>query len=153
MSDSVPYKKYPILFVDDEEMAIVTFQKLFKNDFTIYTATKGEEAIALLAAHPDIAMVITDQKMPEMTGLDVLICVAQKYPRIINILVTAYSDLALVIKVVNQGNLYRYIAKPYEEEFLKRTIIQGLERYHLLNERDLFFEQHKASLKKKDKEK
>ena len=151
MIESIPYKDYPILFVDDESMAILTLEKLFHDDFTVYTASNGEDAISVLERHPHIAMVVTDQKMPRISGLELLIHVAEKYPKIINILVTAYSDLALVIKVINKGNLYRYIAKPYDEEFLRETIMKGLERYHRLNERDFFFEQHQgeAVLKKR----
>ena len=139
MQELIPFREYPILFVDDEEMAVVTFKHLYKDDFTIHTASNGEEALKMLAAHPEIVLIATDQRMPKMTGLEVLIQVAQKYPKIINILITAYSDLALIIEVVNKGNLFRYISKPYEEEFLKRTIMQGIERYHLLAIRDRFF--------------
>ncbi len=144
MIESVPYKNYPVLFVDDEEMAVVTFQRLFKNDFTIYTALNGEQAIEVLEAHPEIALIATDQRMPKVSGLELLIHVAEKYPAIINILITAYSDMALIIKAVNCGNLYRYIAKPYEEPFLKRTIMDGLNRYHQFNERELFFAKYKG---------
>jgi DNA-binding NtrC family response regulator len=139
MLESIPFKDYPVLFVDDEEMAVITFKNLYKDDFTIHTALNGEEALSVLKAHPEIALIATDQRMPKMTGLELLTQIAQKYPRMINILITAYSDLALVIEVVNKGNLFRYISKPYEEEFLKRTIIQGIERYHLLAVRERFF--------------
>lgn len=150
MVEPVPYKNYPVLFVDDEEMAIITFQRLFKNDFTIYTASNGEEALEVLKAHPDIALVATDQRMPRVSGIELLIHVVETHPRMINLLLTAYSDLALVVRAVNEGNLYRYIAKPYEETFLKRSIIQGLNRYHLLREWEIFFTDH-AELRAKEK--
>jgi DNA-binding NtrC family response regulator len=147
MTASVSYKDYPVLFVDDEEMALITFQRLFKNDFTIYTAQDGERALEVLEAHPDIALVATDQRMPRVSGLELLIQIAEKYPAIMNILITAYSDMALIIKAVNQGNLYRYIAKPYEEQLLKASIMDGLNRYHTLNERALFFAKYKEALR------
>jgi len=143
MLESTPYKDYPVLFVDDEEQAIITFKNLFKDDFTIYTAQNGEEALKILEEHKEIALVATDQRMPKMCGLDLLTIVVEKYPKIINILITAFADLALVIGAVNKGNLYRYIGKPYEEEFLKRTIIQGIERYHMLAVRNHFFDTNK----------
>ncbi len=141
--ESVPFKNYPILFVDDEEMAVVTFEHLFKDHFTIYIASNGVEALNLLEAHPEIALIATDQRMPKMTGLELLIHVAEKYPKIINILITAYSDLALVIKAINKGNLFRYIGKPYEEEFLKQTIFQGIEKYHMVSVRERFYADHR----------
>jgi len=143
MQDSIPFKDYPVLFVDDEEMAGITFKHLFQEDFTIYTAQNGEEALQVLEQHSDIALVATDQRMPKMCGLDLLIAVAEKYPEKINILITAYSDLSLIVGALNKGNLFRYISKPYEEEFLKRTIIQGIERYHLLAIRDRFYAANK----------
>jgi len=139
MLESIPFKEYPILFVDDEEMAVVIFNRLYKDDFTIYTASNGEEALQVLRAHPEIALIVTDQRMPKMTGLELLIHAAEQYPRTINILITAYSDLSLVIDLVNKGNLFRYVGKPYEEAFLKRTLIQGIERYHLLGVRERFY--------------
>lgn len=148
MLESTSYKDYPILFVDDEEMAIITFKHLFKDEFTLYTACNGKQALEMLEAHPDIAIVATDQRMPVMCGLDLLIAVAERYPEKINILITAYSALSLIVGALNKGNLFRYISKPYEEDFLKRTIIQGIERYHLLSMREHFFQNHRAHFEK-----
>ncbi len=131
--ESVPYKNYPVLFVDDEEMAVATFLRLFRDEFTIYTAGNGEEALEKLAAHPDIALILTDERMPKVSGLELLARVAQDYPTIVNILVTAYSDPTFLARAVNEGRLYRYIEKPYEKAFLEETIRQGLDRYHRLN--------------------
>ena len=146
MLESIPFKDYPILFVDDEEMAVATFKRLYSDDFTIHTAFNGKEALQILERHPEIALIATDQRMPVMSGLTLLTHVALKYPRIINVLITAYSDLLLVIELVNKGNLFRYIGKPYEEEFLRRTLIQGIERYHLLDVRERFYATHNAAL-------
>ena len=146
MPELIPFRDYPILFVDDEEMAVVTFKHLFKNDFTIYTASNGEEALHFLSTHPEIALIVTDQRMPKMTGLELLIHVSEKYSNTINILITAYPDLALVVGAINKGNLFRYITKPYEEAFLKENILQGIERYHLLAIREHFYRTNKPSL-------
>jgi len=151
--DSISFKDYPILFVDDEEMAVVTFQHLYKDVFTIHTALNGEEALRVLEKHPEIVLIATDQRMPKMTGLELLIEVAEKYPKMINILITAYSDLALVIDLVNKGNLFRYIGKPYEEEFLQRTLFQGIEKYHLLAVRENFYAANRAAIAKAEAEK
>jgi DNA-binding NtrC family response regulator len=150
MLESLPFKNYPILFVDDEAMAIITFKHLFQDDFTIYTAQNGKEALQVLEAHPEIAIVATDQRMPVMSGLDLLMIIAQKYPEKINILITAYSDLALVVEAINKGNLFRYISKPYEEEFLKQTLMQAINRYHLLAIREDVFKAHQDPQDHKD---
>lgn len=154
MLESIHFKDYPVLFVDDEDFAIVTFKHLFKDELTIYTASHGHEALLMLAAHPEIALVVTDQRMPGMTGLELLTHMTKKYPKkIINILVTAYSDLTLVVEAFNKGNLFRYISKPYDEAFLKQTILQGIERYHLLAVWEDFYTTNKERVEKAKEDK
>ncbi len=142
MLESCPYKKYPVLFVDDEELALLTYQNLFKDDLILYTAKNGEEALDVIHHHPEIVVLVTDQRMPKMTGLELLIRVAEKKKEMINILVTAYSDLSLVIEAINKGNLYRYVMKPYNGKILRQAILQGIERYHLIKERDRLYAEH-----------
>jgi len=153
MLESIPFKNYPVLFVDDEPMASITFKHLFKDDFTIYTASNGKDALEVLERHPEIALVVTDQRMPVMSGLELLMHVAEKYPKMINVLVTAYTDLALVIEAINKGNIFRYIGKPYEEEFLKQTMVTGIEKYHRIKVRDDFYAANKEWVQKNDRRK
>jgi signal transduction histidine kinase len=142
MLESCPYKKYPVLFVDDEELALLTYQNLFKDDLALYTAKNGQEALDVIHHHPEIVVLVTDQRMPKMSGLELLIRVAEKKKEMINILVTAYSDLSLVIEAINKGNLYRYVMKPYNGKILRQAILQGIERYHLIKERDRLYAEH-----------
>ena len=148
MLESCIYKKYPVLFVDDEELALLTYQNLFKDEMTIYTAPHGEAALQTIQEHPEIVVLVTDQRMPRMNGLELLTRVVQKKPEMINILVTAYSDSSLIIEAINKGNLYRYVMKPYNEKILRQEIFQGIERYHLIKEKDRLYADHIEWLRK-----
>ncbi|MBI3803395.1 MAG: response regulator [Nitrospirae bacterium] len=148
MPEALPYKEYPILFVDDEEMALITFKNLFKKEFKIYTARNGEEALDLVDSHPDLAMIVSDQRMPRMSGVDLLHACSKKRPDLIRMLMTAYTEIDLVIEAINQGNIYRYITKPYHEEELKQTLKQGIERYFLGKERDRLHAEKIETLKR-----
>ncbi len=148
MPETFPYKNYPILFIDDEEWARSILKKTFERDFTIHIASNGEEALKTIETHPEIVLVVSDQRMPQMTGLEFIALVSQKRPDLVNVLVTAYSDLSLVVEALNKGNLYRYITKPYEERELRQALIQGIERYHLVEERNRLYAQHLESMKR-----
>ena len=148
MPEALPYKELPILFVDDEEMALTTFKSLFKRDFTIYTASGGEDALGIVEAHPEIALIVCDQRMPKMSGVELLRQVSEKRPEMVRMLKTAYSEMELVIDAINQGNIYRYITKPYNEEELKQILIQGIERFYLIKERDRLYAEKIETLKK-----
>src|SRR5581483_6931231 len=148
MPEALPYKELPILFVDDEEMALTTFKSLFKRDFTIYTASGGEDALRIVEAHPEIALIVCDQRMPKMSGIELLRQVSEKRPEMVRMLMTAYSEMELVIDAINQGNIYRYITKPYNDEELKQILIQGIERFYLIKERDRLYAEKIETLKK-----
>lgn len=136
MPEPISFKEYPILFVDDEPLALVTYQNVFKGDFTIYTALDGDEALKVIAAHPEIALVASDQRMPKMDGLQLLAIISSEYPKIIKILVTAYSNFSLITEAVNNGSLYRCIEKPYDERELRAVLIEGIAQYRLATGRN-----------------
>ncbi len=148
MPEALRYKDYPILFVDDEEMALVTFKNLFKKEFTIYTAGNGEDALRFAESHPELALIVSDQRMPDMTGIELLRRISLKRPNLIRMLITAYTEIELVIDAINRGNVYRYITKPYNEEELKQTLRQGIERYYLVKERDRLYAEKIETFKK-----
>ena len=129
------YRNYPILYVDDEPLALETFLAQFRDDFTIFTAQNGEGAQKILR-EKEIAVVITDQRMPRMSGVELLSRVKESRPETVRMLITAYSDMDVVIQAINAGSVYRYIAKPYNEDELKSIIRQGIETYYLIRERD-----------------
>lgn len=133
---SVPYRDYPVLFVDDDEAILHGFSEFFKEDFTIHTAHNAEEALLCLQAHPDVAVIVTDQRMPKMGGVELLERVKALLPDTIRVLMTAYTDMEIVIEAINKGNVYRYVSKPYEEEQMRMEIMRAIEHYHLLQERN-----------------
>ena len=128
------YRRFPILYVDDEPLALETFRLQFKEDFTIHVAQDGEDAQRILSENA-IAVVLTDQRMPRLTGVDLLKRVKEQQPDTVRMLITAYSDMDVVVEAINEGNVYRYITKPYNEDDLRNTIRQGIETYYLIHER------------------
>ena len=123
-------KKFAILFVDDEEYNLVAFKATFRQDYDIYTAQSGKEALELIKGK-EIGLIITDQRMPEMTGVELLEKVLPKYPDAVRIIITGYSDVEAIISAINNGNVFRYITKPWDERELKMTIENARRLYEL----------------------
>jgi two-component system, probable response regulator PhcQ len=129
--------QYAILYVDDETIALKYFEKGFSSEFKVMTAASAEEGWKLIQArHREIGVLMTDQRMPGQTGVELLEKARQAYPNIIRILVTAYSDIGSAIAAVNTGAIYKYISKPWVVADLRITLLRALDYYVLLNERD-----------------
>lgn len=130
------YKRKIILYVDDELKSLKYFDRIFRNKFRVMTAPTAEEAVTLLDTHADeIAILFTDQRMPGMQGVELLQQTKDKYPDIIRILVTAYTDMEAAISAVNNGEIYRYITKPWDIPELETTLTSGMQFYTLRRER------------------
>ncbi len=135
--DKINLERYAILYVDDEEKSLKIFRRVFKDQFKIYTAANAEEGYQLFKDHKnEIGLLITDQRMPGEKGVRLLEKVRRTQPRVIRILVTAYTDLDAAIDAVNSGAIYKYINKPWNLSELKLTLKQGLELFALQKERD-----------------
>jgi len=147
MLKDLEYKGYPVLYVDDEELALQSFNIQFCNDFTIYTAKSSEEALPILNTE-NIAVIITDQRMPKVPGVELLKQVMSTHPDVVRILITAYTDLDLVIKAINDGNVYRYVSKPYNEDEVRSTIRQAIEHYYLVKERERLYAEKVETMRK-----
>src|SRR5215211_6901613 len=107
MENTYDYKKYAILYVDDEEKSLKYFARAFEDQFRILTATSAQEGLRVLEEHKDaIAVLMTDQRMPGEKGTWLLEKVRQLRPRIVRILATAYSDMDAAIAAVNTGAIY-----------------------------------------------
>jgi len=131
------YKKYVVLYVDDEEKSLKYFTRAFQEHFRILTAPSAQEGLKLLEAHKDeIALLMTDQRMPGEKGVWLLEKARQLRPRIIRILATAYSDMEAAIAAVNTGAIYKYVTKPWDPPQLENTIKRGLEFFMVQHERD-----------------
>ena len=137
MSNLYDYKKFAVLYVDDEEKSLKYFTRAFSDQFKIYTAPNAEDGFKILQDHKDeIAVLITDQRMPGEKGVQLLERVRQIRPNIIRMLATAYSDLEAAIAAVNTGAIYKYIHKPWDVPQLEITLKRALEFFIVQSERD-----------------
>ncbi len=126
-------KKISILYVDDEMNNLISLKATFRTEFQIFTAISAKEGLEVLGREK-IQVIITDQRMPEMTGVEFLEQVVQLYPDPIRILLTGYTDLQAVIDAVNKGQIYYYLNKPWDPQQLRTTIQNGFEIYRLREE-------------------
>jgi DNA-binding NtrC family response regulator len=115
-----------ILFVDDEPNVLLSLTELFRDERP-YTAQRAKDALEILRKHPEIDVIVTDQRMPTMTGVEFLREAKKINPIAIRILLTGYSDLNEVLGSVNTGEVYRYILKPWDVDKLRSTIKLALE--------------------------
>ncbi len=131
------YKRYAILYVDDEERSLRQFTKAFEKTFRIITATNVKDALVLFERNRrDIGILISDQRMPGEQGVQLLEKSRQLQPRVVRILTTAYSDLDAAIDAVNAGAIYRYIHKPWDPHELELTLRRAMEFFIVQFERD-----------------
>jgi Nif-specific regulatory protein len=124
---------FPVLVVDDEVENLDAFRFNFKKVFQIHAAGGGEEALAILRA-TDIAVIVTDQRMPKMTGLELLRAARPIRPDALGVILTAYTDLEVLIEAINQGHVYRYVTKPWDSKEVRGILQQAIERHHLVRE-------------------
>src|SRR4029078_3381743 len=131
------YKKYAILYVDDEEKSLKYFARAFEDQFKILTAANAQDGFMLFEQHKDeIGLLMTDQRMPGEKGIWLLEKARQLQPRMIRILATAYSDMEAAIAAVNTGAIYKYVTKPWDPPQLENTLKRGLEFFMVQIERD-----------------
>lgn len=123
-------KRYPILVVDDEQDNLDAFRFNFRKAFDILTATSGAEALAIIA-QTRVAVIVTDQRMPKMTGVELLAEVRQQAPETVGIILTAFTDVDVLVEAINRGQVYRYITKPWDAKEVRGVLQYALERYHL----------------------
>jgi len=137
LNDFYDYKKYAILYVDDEEKSLKFFKKTLKDRFQIFTAKDAKTGYEIFLDHQDdIGIVLSDQKMPGKQGTELLADIRKRRPRVLRILVTAYSNLDAAIMAINKGAIYKYITKPWNMTSLEITLMRGLEFFILQKERD-----------------
>jgi two-component system probable response regulator PhcQ len=131
------YKRFPILYVDDESQALKYFRKAMEKDFEILTAENTTDAGKILEEHGDrIGILVCDQRMPGEKGTDLLARVRQGRPGIIRILTTAYSDLDSAIEAVNSGAIYKYIVKPWDLRDLRGVLLRAMDFHVIQRQRD-----------------
>jgi two-component system probable response regulator PhcQ len=137
MPNNYDYKKFAVLYVDDEEKSLVNFNRAFGDDFSIFTAHSAVDGLKVVQEHPaEIGVLLTDQRMPGEKGVWLLEKVRQFRPQIMRILVTAYADMDAAIAAVNSGAIYKYVSKPWDPVQLELTLRQSLEFFLVQDERD-----------------
>ena len=127
-------EKHTILLVDDEINNLQLLRRTLRHDYNILTASNGREALEIVEGKGDeIALIVSDQKMPEMEGTEFLKRVAGEYPDIVKILLTGHLDVDAIVDSINDCHLYQYIVKPFDPEELKMTIDAGIRKFDLVN--------------------
>ena len=123
--------KYKILFVDDELNVLAALARAFRSaGYEIETASSGQEALEIAQAGPP-DLVVSDHRMPEMTGVELLAEFRQRFPDVVRILLTGYADINAATDAINLGEVYRFISKPWNDEDLKITIRNALQQKQL----------------------
>ncbi|HKO92293.1 MAG TPA: response regulator, partial [Polyangiaceae bacterium] len=117
-----------VLFVDDDDGNLLVSEAVCGDDFDVLTARSGAVALELMHAH-EVGVIVSDQRMPEMTGVELLERVQEEFPDTVRLLVTAYADSGAAIDAINRGQVRRYLKKPWEPEELKAEVADALERY------------------------
>lgn len=121
-------KEIHVLYVDDEEVNLNAFYANFRKQYEVYRASSAREAKKILEANP-IAVLVTDQRMPEMSGSQLLAEAAKMYPNQMRILITGYSDVDALINAVNDGYIFKYLKKPWDEKKLAEAIEEAYALY------------------------
>ena len=129
------YREFPILYVDDEAENLRIFELMFRREFSILTTSGGEKALELINTKP-VALVLSDHRMPGMTGVEFLSRVNQLDPKTVRFLVTAYGDVETLSSAINDGSIYRFVPKPWTPEDMRINLRRGIEVYALDRERD-----------------
>ncbi len=138
MDNLYDYKKFAVLYVDDEEKSLKYFTRAFGEEFRVLTAASAEEGFKLLEQHADeIGLLLTDQRMPGHQGVWLLERARHFRPRIVRILVTAFTDTDAMITAINSGAISKFITKPWDPPQLEIILRQSLEFFMVQAERDL----------------
>lgn len=127
--------KHTILVVDDETNILNTMTRLLSGEnLEVFTAENAHKGLEKLKASAGVDLVISDNRLPDIAGVDFLVKVKQLYPDTIRILITGYPDLDSAISAINKDQVYRYISKPWDNEELKLIVTQALEYYDVLRD-------------------
>ncbi len=125
-----------ILVVDDEEAILETMTFTFDGEYEVLTSTDARRALEILDEKSPVAVVLTDQRMPNMSGVELLAEVCRRHPNTVRMILTGFADLEAIIEAINDGHVYAYITKPWEPDHLKHVMKQAVERYQLTVENE-----------------
>ena len=150
-SHSRKVNKAKMLVVDDEPDNLDLLYRTFRRDFTVLRAESGQQALEILSEHGEVAVIISDQRMPEMKGTEFLSKTVPEFPDTVRIILTGFTDVEDLVDAINAGQVYRYITKPWDPDELKHVVDQAAHTYDLLKQRgeaiDLLENQHWVVMK------
>lgn len=121
-----------VLFVDDEYAALEGYQRMLYREFQVETAVGGERALAAIQASGPFAVIVSDMRMPGMSGAQFLACARREAPDAVRMLLTGYTDLDAAMEAVNEGHIFRFLTKPCKKELLEAAITSGLAQHRLM---------------------
>jgi response regulator RpfG family c-di-GMP phosphodiesterase len=124
--------EYKILFVDDDQNILSSFKRQFHNIYNTFTADNGAEGINIIEKEENVAVVVSDYRMPEMNGVDFLSRAREISPNTVRFMLTGQADMEAVIKVINEGKIFRFLTKPCLPDLMKKNIEDGIEQYRLI---------------------
>jgi len=127
--------KHKILVVDDEPDNLDLLYRTFYRDFKVIKANSGHDALQMMSEQGDIAVIISDQRMPGMSGTELLRLTADRYPNSIRIMLTGYTDVEDLVEAINEGKVFKYVTKPWEEDDLRTVVNQAVDTHSVLNAR------------------
>ena len=129
-----------ILVVDDEEAILETMTFTFQDDYEVFTSSDARRALEVLDEQAPVAAVLTDQRMPNMSGVEFVTEVCKRHPSTVRMILTGFSDMDAIIKAINDGHVYAYITKPWEPDQLKQLMKRAVDHYHLTVENERLLE-------------
>jgi len=134
MPDSAAAAERRLLLVDDEHNITRSLSRVLRHEgYEILTANSGEQGLELLQSN-HVGVVISDQRMPGMSGTEFLSRVRALYPETIRIVLSGYTDLKTITEAINEGEIYKFISKPWEDDLLKANVVDAFRQYELVNE-------------------
>ena len=127
-------QEHTVLFVDDEVNILKALQRLLRNEsMSVLTASRPQEAIDLLESNV-AQVVVSDQRMPEMSGVDLLSTIRVRHPNMVRMMLTGYTEMRIAVEAINRGEIFRLITKPWNDEEIKATLRQAFDHYDLKRE-------------------
>ena len=139
--EQIDLRQYPVLVVDDEEAIVKTFRLNYARDFTIIGTSSPPEALRLLEDEP-VSVLVTDQRMPEMPGTELIQRALEIKPGLIPIILTGFADVDALVKAVNLRRVYRYVPKPWDRDELRATIAGAIEMFHVVRQNAKLLEEN-----------
>ena len=122
-------KKAKVLLVDDDGIALLVHKKMLEGHSHVITATNANDALELIKKDSSIAVIVSDQYMPEMNGIELLQVVRSIAPTMVRIMITGFADLDVAMQAVNMGNVFRFLMKPCCQEDLVLAVADGIDKY------------------------